>query len=438
MTPDILGMRMAGPAIRALEIAKALHEVAEVRLVSTVGSTLPSNDFLIDFMDEMQLRKAVSDHEVLVFQGHILSSYPWIVETDIIIVADLYDPMHLEILEQAKDHPAGDRITHTLNTVEVLNRQIERADFMVCASEKQRDLWIGQLAALCRINPLTYDADPSLRNLIDVAPFGVQNTSPRQDRHAIKGAVPGISKEDKVIIWGGGIYNWFDPLTLIRAIALLAPKHPELRLFFLGVQHPNPNVPAMQMVAEAMKLSDELGLTNRNVFFNQEWVSYEDRANYLLDADLGVSTHFDHVETAFSFRTRILDYLWSGLPIVSTRGDFFAQVILEHNLGLTVEPEEVDSLAESIETALFDKEMRAIFTENVASFRESMTWANTLAPLVAFCRDPRHAADFGRQIISPRENHRRHLKKRIQELENSTTWKLGAPFRWLSRRFRRA
>ena len=44
-------------------------------------------------------------------------------------------------------------------------------------------------------------------------------------------------------------------------------------------------------------------------------------ANFLLEADIGVSTHVDHVETAFSFRTRILDYLWAVPPVVTTTGD---------------------------------------------------------------------------------------------------------------------
>ena len=47
------------------------------------------------------------------------------------------------------------------------------------------------------------------------------------------------------------------------------------------------------------------------MFFNEDWVAYDDRQNYLLEADVGVSTHLDHVETEFSFRTRILDYLWA-------------------------------------------------------------------------------------------------------------------------------
>ena len=54
------------------------------------------------------------------------------------------------------------------------------------------------------------------------------------------------------------------------------------------------------------------------------WVPYDERADFLLDADLGVSTHLEHIETAYSFRTRVLDYWWAGLPVVATDGDTFA------------------------------------------------------------------------------------------------------------------
>src|SRR4029077_10583123 len=104
---------------------------------------------------------------------------------------------------------------------------------------------------------------------------------------------------------------WFDPLSLIKAVDLLTRSHSNIRLFFLGMQHPNPSVPEMQMAHRARELADELGLTAKNVFFNEKWVPYAERQNYLLDADVGVSTHFEHIETTFSFRTRILDYLWT-------------------------------------------------------------------------------------------------------------------------------
>lgn len=436
VTPDVLGAKMAGPAIRAWEIAKAVHRIAEARLVSTQASTLNHEAFPVEFATEAELRRHVSWADIIVFQGHILSSYPWIADSGIIIVADIYDPMHLETLEQGRYLSAEKRAYYTLDTIEVLNRQIEQADFMLCASEKQRDFWLGQLGALGRINPLTYDADPSLRNLLDVAPFGVSNAQALQTRHAIKGSLPGIAPDDEVIIWGGGIYNWFDPLTLIRAVAKLAPRHPKLRLFFLGAQHPNPNVPAMRMVSDARRLSDELGLSGTRVFFNDEWVAYEDRINYLLDADLGVSTHFEHVETAFSFRTRILDYLWAGLPIVTTDGDTFADIVREHGLGGVVAPEDVDDLSETIENLLYGSD-NTEYRSRVAGFAETMTWDRTLRALLDFCAAPHHAADHSDPQLTPSANELRVLRARVHELEGSFSWRATKPFREITSRFRK-
>ena len=158
-------------------------------------------------------------------------------------------------------------------------------------------------------------------------PFGLAETPPVHERQVLKGVVPGIGPDDKVILWGGGVYNWFDPLVLLRAVDRLRHRRADVRLFFLGLRHPNPDVPEMRMAVAMRELSEELGLTDRFVFFNEDWVAYEDRQNYLLEADVAVSTHLDHVETAFSFRTRILDYLWASLPLVTTAGDALADLI---------------------------------------------------------------------------------------------------------------
>ncbi len=62
--------------------------------------------------------------------------------------------------------------------------------------------------------------------------------------------VPGIGPDDDVLVWAGGVYDWFDPLTLVRAVARLVEKRPSVRLYFMGMQHPNPDVPPMQMAIE--------------------------------------------------------------------------------------------------------------------------------------------------------------------------------------------
>ncbi|WP_043322174.1 glycosyltransferase [Mycetocola saprophilus] len=430
-TGDTLGARMAGPAMRAWHIAHEVSAVAEVHLVSTARCDLSEAPFPVFAVNDEQLRAEVEWADAVVFQGHLIHHNPWIADTDTVIVADIYDPMHLETLEQGRYLPEDQRMNFTLQTAEVLNVQIERADFLLCASEKQRDFWLGQLAALGRINPVTYDADASLRSLLAVAPFGVTNEEPEPTRHAIKGAVPGIGAEDKVILWGGGIYNWFDPITLVHAVDDLRKRHDNVRLFFMGMNHPNPDVPVMEMATRTRELAAELGLTDTHVFFNNEWVDYNDRVNYLCDADVGVTTHFEHVETAFSFRTRMLDYLWAGLPIVATGGDTFDSIITTNGLGITVPPEDVNALSAALETALFAEERESMAQASKALARE-MTWLNALRPLVEFCAAPHRAPDLVAGLSTPRSEYVRSLETRIAGLEQSASWRLTAPLRKLT------
>jgi GT2 family glycosyltransferase/glycosyltransferase involved in cell wall biosynthesis len=401
VTGDSLTPRMAGPAIRAWQIALALCGEHDVLLLSTVNCELTHPDFVTGIVDPARMAEAEAWADIIVFQGYIMHEYPVVAASNKIIVVDIYDPFHLEQLEQARDLGEEDRRNTVLSSVLVLNQQLTRGDYFLCASDKQRDFWLGQMSAVGRINPATYDDSPSLDNLITLAPFGVSDEVPRKTRAAIKGVVPGIGLDDEVILWGGGIYNWFDPLTLIRAIDKLRVRRPNVRLFFLGVQHPNPNVPEMRMVVDARRLANELGINGTHVFFNETWVAYDDRQNYLLEADIGVSTHYDHVETAFSFRTRILDYLWVGLPIVTTGGDSFGDLIDARPLGLTVEAEDVDALEQALFTLLDDQELRARCTANSVAVADDLRWSKVLEPLVQFCREPHRAADLLESVPLP-------------------------------------
>jgi GT2 family glycosyltransferase/glycosyltransferase involved in cell wall biosynthesis len=399
ITGDALSGRMAGPAIRAWNIARILSAEHDVRLVTVNPANalgeLPAGQFRVSEARHRDLAEPVEWAEIVVLQGHVLEMAPALKErhSHKIVVCDLYDPMHLELLEQSKDTPDDRRAADVAGVTRVLDAQLERGDFFLCASERQRHLWLGHLAAIGRLSPRLYDADPTTQSLLAVVPFGLPEQPPVRTGDGLRASIDGISDTDHVIIWAGGVYSWFDPLTLIRAIDRLRERRGDVRLVFLGMKHPNPEVGEMSIAARTVRLADELGLTGKHVFFNQHWVPYAERQNWLLDADCGVTTHYQHVETTFAFRTRVLDYLWAGLPIVTTDGDAFADLVRAEQLGVVVPPEDPVALAEALEKCLYDTEFAAACTERIAAVAQRFTWPEVLRPLVEFCRDPRPAAD---------------------------------------------
>jgi hypothetical protein len=338
------------------------------------------------------MQAAIKPADVIVTLGSIVAEYPFLTNCEKPLVLDLYDPFLLAGLHKFADRPIFERLVLNERYRCIHQTQLGAADFMLCASEKQRDYWLGMLTAVGRINPFTSDDDPALRKLIDVVPFGLPAVSPAHSRPVLKGAHPAIAASDKVLLWGGGIWNWFDAPTIIRAMAIISRQRSDVKLFFMGINHPNMALPKMQAVEQAINLSKELELYDKCVFFN-DWVPYNERHNYLLEADIGVSLHLDHVETRFAFRTRFLDYLWAGLPIMATEGDILSETVQTWDLGKVVKPGDVPGVVKAVLDLLNTPNLRAVYGDSFHKVAAQYRWEAVARPLVDFCLAPHTAAD---------------------------------------------
>lgn len=394
-----IGLHLSGPGVRYWEFARALSAQLEFNVTlatlpgieaAPIESDLPFR--LMSIRDEAELYDLAAQASVVVTVGAVVGLYPALLKVKAPLVLDLYIPLLLEELQRVRPESLAEQALFFGRLQRGMTTQVLAADFLLCASEKQRDYYLGVLSALGRVNPYTHMDDPTLRRLLAVVPFGLPAEPPHPTRQVLKGIYPGIGKDDRVLLWGGGIWDWMDAPTLIHAMARLSESRPDVKLFFAGVKHPNPQEAERKAVRDTIALSKELGVYGRTVFIN-DWMPYTERANYLLGADLGVSLHRDHLETRFSFRTRFLDYVWSGLPMVVTRGDVLSDLVEAHRLGRVVEPGDIEGVAEAI-LALLDtpnlrESCRARFEPLAATYR----WEVVTRPLVEFCASPRIAPD---------------------------------------------
>lgn len=379
-SPNVIGKSMAGAAIRPWEFAKALSHEHQVVLISPGQPQIEAKEFKILSFHDPECEKQFKDAHILISQRLTFPLALLAKSNKLKIIIDAYVPGPLELLEHFKADASSERQGKVFSETSNLILSFKMADGILCASEKQRELWIGFLLGQKLITPYLYDQDSSLRNFLAVVPFGLSSVPPQKNGKGLKEKL-GLQTSDKVILWGGGIWNWFDPLSLIRAMKIVHQQRPDIKLVFMGVKPPDPNLPTTSMSAQAIQLAKDLELINQCVFFNHEWVPYEERQNFLLDADIGASTHFDHLETQFSFRTRLLDYLWANLPILATQGDSFAELIEKHQLGMIVPYQNKQAIANSILSLMNQPEKLEEIKSNIARIREQFYWLSVTEPL---------------------------------------------------------
>lgn len=394
ISPDSVAKKMSGPGIRYFNFASELSKNFDVVLFTpnkVCDLDLSKEKFRIITGDKNELKICAYASDSIVVQGIAFRLYPFLKKIKKPIVVDIYDPITLENLELRKFLPMKDRIMYHETDIDLILEQLSLGDFFMCASEKQKDYWIGMISAVNRVNPVTYNDNVEMKKLIDVVPFGFNNEEPVKTKKVLKGVWPNINEQDKVLIWGGGIWNWFDPLTLIEAMRIVYNKRKDIKLFFMGIGHPSLNVDT-NVADECIERSKNYDLYNKNVFFN-EWVDYNERQNYLLESDIGISTYLNNLETRYSFRTRILDYLWCELPMILTKGDFMADLVENNELGFCHDAADPSELADKIIELIEDKEVYERAKLNIQKVKEKYRWENVIKPLVNFCENPYISSD---------------------------------------------
>ncbi|MBW3671513.1 MAG: hypothetical protein KY432_07550 [Acidobacteria bacterium] len=358
--------RPAGVGIRFIEISAALSRAGfEVVLMSPDGAEAraASGRSLSPSAIAEESRRA----EVAVVQGHAANDFFAHAER-VPTVVDMYDPYLIENLSYA----ASDEgiWAHDWNTT---MNSLRRGDFFLCSSTRQRAYYLGWLAALGRINPGSFADDPTLDSLLEVVPFGVP--APR--------AIPDKSLDLPSILFGG-VYDWYDPILAIEAAALAAKEIHGLSLTF--VSHPNAEVTPQSKFGQAKAFVDRNRLHDTIRF--REWFSYEGRAGIYDDHVAAMLTFPRSLETELSFRTRVLDYLWGGLPVFTSPAAGTDEIIHRYQAGVVLGAN-APEIASHMVSMLKDRATYRTLVEGTQRFVSDYQWSDLASPLVEFCRNPR-------------------------------------------------
>lgn len=385
ISSEPIAKNMAGTAIRYFNLAKVLAPKFNLTLfspklnshcepVESAGeaifkivnyqNSIKFKDIILHFQaSEDKLTKTIRYPDYLIAQNLEPMLVYKLKKAGVKIIFDLYAPDIIEAKELFKyDSEKKQKNIYNFKLNE-LRGKLYLADHILCASKRQIEFY----KKTSNPRPLTSN--------YSILPFGIEDKPFGKKNNKIYQIFPNLKKSQKIILWGGGIWNWFDPLSLIEAIDLIAKKRSDIALVFMGLRHPNPKVPQMKMASDALNLAKEKKLYNKFVFFNFGWTPYEERTNFLTASHLGASIAFDSEENHYSFRTRDLDYFWAEIPTITTSGDVLSDLIAKNRLGTVVDFKDPEAIKNAIITLIDDSKKYQTIKNNIQKIKPKFYWS---------------------------------------------------------------
>jgi hypothetical protein len=270
-----IGSSMGGVGIRAVELARTVRSALGADVTIAAAET-DGSDVGIPVSTFAPHAPAALDP--ILARCHAVVAQPgWprlmarLRRSEARLVFDLYDPEVFGTLQHFKQRRPWFRALMAAYARDRLEHAMRIGHHLMCAGERQRDLFIGAMLGAGLISAGSYDRDPTLRSVLGLVPYGVPGSPPQRGAGASPRERLGLG-DDELVLWNGGLWSWFDAASAIRAIPLLRARRPHARLLFMGSSEAAPAVRATQ---EARALAAELGLLGDGVIFNEDWVPYE-------------------------------------------------------------------------------------------------------------------------------------------------------------------
>jgi glycosyltransferase involved in cell wall biosynthesis len=254
----------------------------------------------------------------------------------IIRVADLYVPIHVEVM--ARNVPAHQMKDEALSFERsriLWEQTLLHSDIYLVTSKEQRTYYYGLLSGLHIVNPENFDEI----KMYEVPQAVIHSSSQNLERRKFN---PNHLK----ILWWGAFYPWFDATKIGEIATKLLEIGKSVELQIVGAINPFVTYPHFKELAESQveKLKNYPNIT----FI--PWVNYSEREAVFRNADAALIFNKIGAENEISWRTRLLDCIEFEIPILTNGGDPFGELIISNGGGFRVaaEPQDVVDLLTSV------------------------------------------------------------------------------------------
>jgi glycosyltransferase involved in cell wall biosynthesis len=259
---------------------------------------------------------------------------------------------------------------------------LHRADRFSTCSRAQRAALIGQLGMIGRMTAKNdgYEFVSAIPNSIDDEELASLGRIERPLRKP---------NDNFVLLWSGGYNTWTDPDVLFEALELAMRAAPQLSFVSTGGGIPGHHVDAYEHFRQRVASSSQ-----RERFELAGWVQTAELPAYYAGAHAAILVDRFSYEGVLGARTRMLDWLAAGLPIVSTRLSEISEELDAAQIAISAPCGDATAIKNAILSLYEDPHEAYERGERGRVYaREHLRAQIQLAPLLAWAQDPRRAPD---------------------------------------------
>lgn len=358
VSPEPIGECLSGIGIRMVEMGKVLSSLYEVILYIPKES----KPFKLPYSVKGYKKDAISEFlkgcDIAIVQGEP-ANYLLSQNFKGYVIVDLYDPYAIEALSY--DDKAHE-FSHSS-----LSFQLKKGNFFLCANEMQRIFYLGALYIQKRLDPETFKRDPEFTSLLSIVPYGVPEETVSFENNFFNFNEP--------IIFFGSFYDWYEIDILKEVIKNLSTK---ISFKFIVTKHLRAQTTPQKKFKEFVEWAEIEQLIEKFIII-MDWIPYNERLRAYSSSSLALCLYPNSFETELSFRTRILDFLYGGLPVIALKGNPLEKYLNEED-GVFFLERDVNLIVEKIiELLKISKEQRINFSKNII---EKFSWRKVLKPLL--------------------------------------------------------
>lgn len=334
--------------------------------------------------------------------------------TDCPIWMDIYGDM-LTIMQAAAFRARNDRGLDT--TIGFMREVALKGDVFSGCGLPQQHMMVGELAMVGRLSHSTFGYE-FVRTVPPGSPPDRPVTIPRQQVRSLL-ANHAIDEQAFVVLWCGGYNTWTDVESLYKALTWAMVQAPTLHYVSVGA---NTYEAPDNVYTQLLTLIDQSPYRER--FHMLGWRPWAEVPQFYQESDVGINIDALHYETLYGTRTRLVDMIASGLPVVTSLGAELSYLLRDNGAALTFAVGDWKTMGEQLIKLANNRALRDEMAHTAYQFATGvLSFANTTSAIRSWVHHPKLAPD---KQIHGLEAKVRHFEYRMRAAMRQALWRVAA------------